>query len=127
MSEQFNGERADVILYGGRVLTLDSKLPEAEAIAVKGERILAVGGDDAIRTLAGRRTQVIALDGRTIIPGIIDAHAHMEREGLKGIRLSLEGANSIAAILERIAAKARVQPKGAWIVTMGMSRPLLKM
>ena len=123
MSEQFNGERADVILYGGRVLTLDSKLPEAEAIAVKGERILAVGGDDAIRTLAGRRTQVIALDGRTIIPGIIDAHAHMEREGLKGIRLSLEGANSIAAILERIAAKARVQPKGAWIVTMPVGDP----
>ena len=82
---------ADVILYGGRVITLDSEFREVHAIAVKGERILAVGSDDDIRTLAGRQTRVIFLDGRTVIPGIIDAHAHMEREGLKGIRPSLEG------------------------------------
>lgn len=114
---------ADVILYGGRVITLDSEFREAHAIAVKGERILAVGSDDDIRTLAEPRTRVIFLDGRTVIPGIIDAHAHMEREGLKGIRPSLEGKKSIAAILERIAAEAGVRSKGEWIVTMPVGAP----
>jgi predicted amidohydrolase YtcJ len=113
----------DIILAGGHVITLDSGMSEAEAVAVKGSRILAVGSNDAIRGLKGPNTRVIDLAGDAVIPGIIDAHAHMEREGLKALRLSLDGARSIADILDRIATAAKETPNGDWIVTMPVGDP----
>ena len=65
----------------------------------------------------------IPLSGRTVIPGIIDAHAHMEREGLKQLRLSLAGLATVREILDRIAAEAARTPKGQWIVTMPVGEP----
>ena len=76
---------ADTVFTGGHVLTFDDASTVAEAIAVVGDRITAVGTDPAVLALAGPDCRVIPLSGRTVIPGIIDAHAHMEREGLKQI------------------------------------------
>lgn len=73
---------ADLILVNGRVLTLDQHATESSALAVAGDRILATGTDDEIRTLADRAATVIDLDGRTVIPGINDAHLHLSRLGL---------------------------------------------
>lgn len=73
--------------------------------------------------LAGPKTRRIDVDGRAIIPGIIDSHAHMEREGLKSIRLSLSGASTIEEILNRIGDTASQTPKGEWIVTMPVGEP----
>ena len=113
----------DTILTSGHVITLDSRMNEAEAIAIKGSRILAVGSSNDIGYLKGPNTRVIDLTGEAVIPGIIDAHAHMEREGLKALRLSLTGARSITEILDRISAETQKTPKGEWIVTMPVGEP----
>ena len=113
----------DTILTSGHVITLDSRMNEAEAIAIKGSRILAVGSSNDIGYLKGPNTRAIDLAGEAVIPGIIDAHAHMEREGLKALRLSLTGARSITEILDRISAATQKTPKGEWIVTMPVGEP----
>ena len=112
---------ADLVLHGGRVLTLDPRATVAEAIAVAGDRILAVGRDVDILPLA--RDRRIDLRGRTVIPGLIDAHAHLDREGLKGAYPSLAGAASIDDVLQRIEALARDTEPGAWIMTMPIGEP----
>ncbi len=71
-----SGQTADIILHKGKILTVDSKFSTAEAVAVAGKKILAVGSDADIMKLAGPKTQVIDLKGRTVIPGIIDTHRH---------------------------------------------------
>ncbi len=118
-----NRDFADLIVSGGTILTQDPSAPSAQALAVKGERVLAVGAANDIAALRGPQTRSIALDGRTVLPGLIDAHAHLEREGLKGQRLSLKGLRSIGDILNAIrAAAARAQP-GEWVVTMPVGDP----
>jgi predicted amidohydrolase YtcJ len=111
----------DLVLHGGQVLTLDSRSTVGEAIAISSDRILAVGADAEILPMAGDRR--VDLRGRTVIPGLIDAHAHLDREGLKGIYPSLAGATSIDDILQRIEALARDAEPGAWIVTMPIGEP----
>ncbi len=69
--------QADVILVGGKIITAESKQPTAEAIALAGERIRGVGTSDEIRRLAGPSTRIVDLRGRTVIPGLIDAHVHL--------------------------------------------------
>lgn len=114
---------ADLILHGGRVLTVDAGFTTAEAVAVRDGRILATGTDREVRRLGGDGTREIALEGRTAIPGLIDGHAHMDREGLKDLCPSLAGARSVADVLERIAALARAAAPGEWIVTMPLGDP----
>jgi predicted amidohydrolase YtcJ len=114
---------ADTILVNGRVLTFDAARPRAASIAIIGERIVAIGGPEIIESWRGSSTRLIDVDGACVIPGFNDAHAHMEREGLKQQRLSLAGARSVADILTRIgAAAARTRP-GEWIVTMPIGEP----
>jgi len=113
----------DTIFTGGRVLTFDDASSVHQAIAVTGSRITAVGRDQDVLALAGPTSNVIPLNGRTVIPGIVDAHAHMEREGLKQLRISLAGLRTVAEILARIAAEAKRRPKGQWIVTMPVGEP----
>jgi len=67
---------ADLVLVGGKVVTVDDELPRAEAIAVSGNRIAAVGTEDDIRARVGADTRVVELEGRTVIPGLIEGHAH---------------------------------------------------
>src|SRR5437868_1096054 len=67
----------DLVLFNGKVITMDSKLPQAEALAIRGERIMAVGSSKEIGALAGPDTEEIDLGGRTVIPGINDAHDHL--------------------------------------------------
>jgi len=114
---------ADLILTGGAVLTLAPAFRVVEAVAIAGDRIVAVGGTDEIRALAGERTRLIELGGRAVMPGLIDAHAHMDREGLKSLCPSLAGARSIDDVLQRIAALVRVAAPGEWIVTMPIGDP----
>ena len=79
----------DLILYNARVLTVAPIDNIQQAIAIRGELIQAVGNDEDVRSLAGPMTTSVDLEGRTVIPGIIDIHAHMDREGLKRIVPSL--------------------------------------
>ena len=112
-----------LLLSGGKILTLDAQGTVAEAIAVSGDRILAVGDTAAAAAAAGPDAARIDLAGRTAIPGLIDGHAHMDREGLKLQLPSLAGATCIDDILERIAALVRDAEPGEWIVTMPIGDP----
>ena len=114
---------ADLILHGGTVITIDPAFRLAEAVAVADDRIIAVGRTAEIRALAHGYTCLIDLGGRAVMPGLIDAHAHMDREGLKSICPSLAGARSIDDVLQRIEALARESAPGAWIVTMPLGDP----
>lgn len=114
---------ADLIVTRGRVLTVDRPFSIAGAVAVKGNRILAVGAPDEIAALADESTRIVDARGRAVIPGLIDGHAHMDREGLKSVLPSLAGCRSIDDVLQRIEALARDAAPGAWIVTMPIGEP----
>jgi predicted amidohydrolase YtcJ len=114
----------DLILHGGKVITLDRASRVAPAVAVRAGRISAVGEDAALLKDAAPTTQLIALDGRAVLPGFFDAHPHADREGLKargGIPIAgLHSVADIAAVVERT---ARATPVGGWIVLMPMGEP----
>jgi predicted amidohydrolase YtcJ len=114
---------ADWILGGGRILTLDPRRPRVSALAIAGDRILAVGGPGDVRPWRGRRTHIVDLRGAVVIPGLVDAHAHLDREGLKALYPSLAGCRSIAEIQRLIKQLAARRPKGEWIVTMPVGSP----
>jgi predicted amidohydrolase YtcJ len=113
----------DLVLFGGNVVTLDPALHAAEAVAITADRITEVGTSTDVRGLAGSGTRLIDLRGRTVVPGLVDAHAHMDREGLKLLCPSLAGARSIDDVLQRIEALVRATAPGEWIVTMPLGDP----
>ncbi len=114
---------ADWVFVNGRILTLERARPPAEALAVRDGLVLAVGSQREARRWRDRRTRVVDLRGATLIPGLVDAHAHLDREGLKRIFPSLAGCRSIAdvqALVRRLAAR---RAPGEWIVTMPVGTP----
>ncbi|MBI1963082.1 MAG: amidohydrolase [Candidatus Rokubacteria bacterium] len=113
----------DLVLYHGRVLTLDGAGRVAEAVAVSGDRIVAVGTSRDLLALAGPATRRVDLGGRTVVPGLVDAHAHLDREGLKAVCPSLAGARSIDDVLQTIEALVKRAAPGEWIVTMPLGEP----
>ena len=98
---------ATLILTGGKVFTENPAQPLAQAVALSGNRILAVGDDSAILALAGPATQRIDLHGRLLLPGFNDAHVHFIDGGESLISVSLGDANSQAEFRDRIAAYAK--------------------
>lgn len=108
----------DLILHNAHIITMNAAQPFAQAVAVAAGKIVAVGSNDAIVPLGDARTRRINLGGQTVTPGFIDAHAHMEREGLKTMRPSLAHAKKINDVLDVIRAEAARRPKGEWIITM---------
>jgi len=104
---------ADMIVTGGRVLTMDSYEPLAEALAVRGSFILAVGSNDDIRNLAGSSTKRIDARGMTITPGFIDAHSHpLFAEEALGVNVNLPRIEDVKQALKGQAAKT---PPGHWV------------
>lgn len=110
----------DTVLINGKILTVDGNFTIKEAIAIDNGLFSAVGTNDEIKRLIKSDTNVINLKGKTVTPGFIDGHAHMDREGLKYIPLSLDGAHSIKAIKDIIKAEVKNKNPGEWIVTMPM-------
>jgi predicted amidohydrolase YtcJ len=114
---------ADVILRNGKVITIDNASTVTQAVAVANDRIIAVGPNDAMAPHTGPATRVVDLKGKTVIPGITDGHAHMDREGLRNVFPSLGRVRSIKDIQDRIAELARGKKPGEWIVTMPIGDP----
>ncbi|MCH7736074.1 MAG: amidohydrolase [Chloroflexi bacterium] len=110
-------------MHAGQILTVGAGDSIEQAVAITGESVQAVGSDQEVLALAGPNTRTIDLRGRTVIPGIIDIHAHMDREGLKRIGPSLEGANSISGILAIIEQQVAQKRPGEWVVTMPVGDP----
>jgi len=114
---------ADWILTNGRILTFHRGAPPAEALAIVGDRILAAGTGSELRRWRGPRTRVVDLEGATVIPGLVDAHAHLDREGLKHLYPPLASCRSVADIQAVVRRLARVRPAAEWIVTMPVGQP----
>ena len=107
---------ADLVLIHGVVWTGEEALRWAEAVAVQGERILAVGKSAEIGDLAGRKTRVIDLKGSLVLPGFIDSHTHFLDGGFSLLSIRLREAESKAEFVARIKEKAEELGPGAWIL-----------
>jgi len=105
----------DCILYNAMIWTVDPSQPQAQALAIAGGRILAVGSDDFILAMATARTRKIDAEGKRVTPGFIDAHAHPIESGLDFLRNVDCGLSSIDAIKAAIRARADKTPPGAWV------------
>ncbi len=108
-------EPADLVLRGGTIVTVDEAVPEAQAIAVRGDAIVAVGSDDEIDAYVGPETDVVVLDGRLVVPGFIESHAHVLWVGDARMQLRLDDLRSWDETVDLVAmAVERAQP-GEWI------------
>ena len=111
---------ADLILTNGKIITVDQTFSIAQAVAVRGDRILAVGTNEEINRLAGANTRRIDLRGRAVTPGFIDNHSHFQEEGAYWtLELRLDGIESRKQALEMIRAKAQAKGPGEWVFTVG--------
>lgn len=119
LASTFAQETADLILQGGKVVTVDDAIPEGQAIAIAGEQILAVGSDSEIAALATPKTKIIDLDGRLVIPGFIEGHGHFIRTGQSKMMLDLSQADSWDDVAEQVREAAAKTPAGEWIVGRG--------
>src|SRR5206468_4661724 len=106
----------DKILHNGRFYTVDAKDSVAEAVAIRGDKILAVGSSGDMLALAGPGTRRIDLEGRAAVPGFVDGHPHMDGVGLRFLKPSFDGARSIDDILAVLKREADKRKPGEWIV-----------
>ncbi len=121
------GADADLILHNGRILTVDPGFRVVQAMAVKGGRIAAVGSDaEVLKAERGSRTRVVDLAGKCVLPGLTDAHVHALEAGLSEFFEPLPKLDSIQSIQDYVRAKAKVVPKGEWIVVPRTLPPRLE-
>jgi predicted amidohydrolase YtcJ len=112
--------QADWLLAGGRVLTFDARRPVADAVALAGGRVLAVGRARELAALAGPRTARVDCRGATVLPGLIDPHLHLYGLATRSAHVDCAGAASVGAVLALVRRAARAQPPGTWIRGEGL-------
>ena len=112
-------QAADLIVTNARIYTVDENRPIVEAMAIRDGRVVATGPQRGIMTLRGPNTQVLDLNGRTVIPGMIDAHVHLLNLGNSLRNVDLVGTTSYVEVVSRVAARAKETPAGAWILGRG--------
>lgn len=113
------GGAADVVFVGGTVFVADSALTTHEALAVRGERVLAVGSDAEVRRLIGGDTRVVELNGALLTPGFNDAHMHLASGGMDMLEVVLQGVSAPDEIRRRVARAAADAAPGEWILGRG--------
>ena len=106
----------DLVLVNGKILTLDDRSTVTEAVAVTDGKILATGTTASMKSLAGARTRVLDVAGKTVIPGLIDTHAHFKAAGLGDYVVIMGRAKTVAEALDAIKAFAAKKKPGEWIV-----------
>ena len=111
--------RADLIVTNARIYTVDEARPLAAALAVRGGRIAFVGSEREALALRGPSTRIVDAAGHTIIPGMVDAHAHLLNLGFTLRQVSLVGTKSYDEVIARVAARAKELPAGQWILGRG--------
>jgi len=110
---------ADLVVTNARIYTVDDARPVVEALAVRDGRVLFVGSAREAMALKGSATRVLDAGGRTIVPGITDAHAHLLGLGQALRRVDLRGTRSYEEVIQRVAGRARQVPAGTWIMGRG--------
>src|SRR5436853_334711 len=119
---------AELIIYNGTVRTIDPLHPTAEAVAVADGRILAVGKLEDVEALAHANTRRLNLEGRSLIPGFNDAHAHLWKVGMlltTMIDARLAAAQDIPAIVRAFTDRANTSPAGTWLLGRGYNNVTL--
>jgi predicted amidohydrolase YtcJ len=118
--QQPAGPAADTILTNGKIITVDETFSIAQAVAIRGSRIVAVGTNQEITRLAGPNTRRIDLRGRAVVPGMIDNHAHFQEEGEYWIlETRLDGVDTRKEAIARLVARAKERGPGQWVYTLG--------
>lgn len=113
-------QRATLIVHNARVVTLTEAQPSAQALAVEGDRILAVGDNATILKLKGKNTRVIDAGGKTVIPGLFDSHIHVIRAGrFYNTELRWDGVKTLARALAMLKEQAARTPEGQWVRVVG--------
>jgi hypothetical protein len=110
---------ADMVVLHGRIYTLDTKQPWAEALAIRGDKIVAVGDDASIGKFRGPDTKVIDAAGQLVLPGFVDCHIHFMDGSLSLGRVNLEGAKNVAEIQQRLRDYAAEHPGNDWLLGRG--------
>ncbi|HEU5259023.1 MAG TPA: amidohydrolase family protein, partial [Vicinamibacterales bacterium] len=115
-------ERAgvDLILTNGKIITVDEKFTIAQALAVRGNRIVAVGTNQQIAQIATPTTRRIDLHGRAVVPGLIDNHMHLLRAGTTWTReVRFDGVESRKQALDMVASRTKAVPPADWVYNIG--------
>ena len=112
-------EPADLVLRNGNIYTVNDRQAHAEAVAVKGDRIIFVGSNQDAQKNVGKNTRVVDLKGETVVPGMTDAHHHLEGVGFREMTLNLEGVNSLEEFLAKVKARVDQAKQGEWVTGRG--------
>lgn len=120
--------KADTVFINGEVITVDKQDRVAQAVAVKGNRILAVGSNEEIQIYAANETKVIDLQGRSLLPGLIDSHIHLTIYGtnLLGVSCIEPHVQSLDDLFVDLRKKAAETPKGQWVRAWGFNEQKLR-
>jgi predicted amidohydrolase YtcJ len=110
---------ADLVFKNTNIYTANESMPRAQAIAVKGDRIVFVGSNDAVQKYVGKETRVVDLHGNTVLPGITDAHHHLSGVGFREMTLNLEGITNLQDFLAKVKARADQAKPGEWVIGRG--------
>src|ERR1051325_870018 len=110
---------ADIVFKNGNVYTANDGAPRAQAIAVKEDRIVFVGSNDAAQKFIGTNTRVVDLKGNTVLPGFTDSHHHLSGVGQREMTLNLEGTTSLNDLLAKVKARVDQAKPGEWITGRG--------
>ena len=116
---QTNNTSADVVFKNGNVYTANEHQPKAEAIAVKKDRIIFVGSNRDAQKYVGKTTRVIDLNGKTLLPGMTDAHQHLSGVGFREVTLNLEGITSLEDFLAKVKERVSQKRAGEWVTGRG--------
>ena len=109
----------DLVFINGNIYTANDKQPHAEAVAVRGDRIVFVGSNAGVKKYQGAKTRVIDLHGATVLPGLADAHHHLEGVGFREMTLNLEGITTLEDFLARVKARVDQAKPGEWVTGRG--------
>lgn len=119
MPTQSQVEPADLVLQNGNVYTANDKSPHAQAIVVKGDRVVFVGSDSNAQKYVGKGTRVVDLHGNTVLPGMADAHQHLSGVGFREMTLNLEGTTSLEDFLAKVKARVEQAKPNEWVTGRG--------
>src|SRR5438874_1150664 len=112
-------DAADLVFINGNIYTVNAKQPHAEAVAVKGDRIVFVGANAAVKKYEGANTRVVDLHGATMVPGMTDAHYHFIGVGQREMNLNLEGITNLEDFLTKVKARVDKAKPGEWVTGRG--------
>lgn len=119
---------ADTVFLNGQVVTVDADNRVLEAVAIKGNRIIAVGTNEQVQQLVDKSTKVIDLQGKSLLPGFIDSHLHITIYGTNklGVDCKARGIDSVTDLLDALKEQAQKTPAGEWVRACGFDENLMK-